>query len=307
MFYEHSVLEGYKASAKFQSSVYSLVFEKIGRVDVRAIGYLNIGYIINNITSDVIRLHIFIVTLRQLINAPLMLLVFSVMLVFEVGVYSLAGIGLIVLMIFVNILNGKLMSRFLNVKMSLSSTRNREMTFALSGMKSVKFNCWEAVVRDQILQLKAKENKAIWMFNSVNNLSEGLNTIAPSLAGFITVMLYNTLRTDKLSLERVFFVLAIFNTLLTPLKQLYFSYSSMEQVRVNLGRVQKLLSLPDFAEQVQDPRLPRGSAQLWAATSSYKERAFERRVMEILNKNEAQALRHSESQGRHSGSSAIIV
>lgn len=298
MFYEHSVLAGYKTSARFQSSVYSLVFEKIRRVDKRALKYLNVGYLINNITSDVIRLHIFIATARQLANAPIMLVLFTAILVVEVGVYSLAGLGIIVCMIMVNILNGKLLSRFLNLKMALSSLRNREMAFAISGIKSVKFNCWEDVLRAQIRRLKARENRAIWLFNSIYSLSESLNNIIPSLAGFATIVLYNVVREDNLSLERVFFILAVFNTLITPLKQFYFSYSSMEQVRVNLGRVQKLLSLPDSVGYAPDASIPRGSVLFEQLSSSYKARDFDRRVLGILNSNEPESLKRPVSAGR---------
>ena len=301
LFFEHSKLLGYFASALTQSSIYSLVFEKIQRVDLRAVSLLNIGHIINNITNDVVRAHIFIVTVRQLLNAPLMVLLFSVLLYVEVGAYALAGIGLVIIMLLLILLIGKLMARASQAKLKFSTARNHEMTFVLAGMKSVKFNCWEHVVLDKIRRLKKRENKFIFFLNSFRNISEGLGNVIPSVAGFITIVLYNVVNEEQMRLERVFFVLSIFNTLITPLKQFFFCYSNMEITRVSLGRIQKLLCLPDFTEGIQSQDLQKGEIRLDRCTMSYHERTFYDKIIADFKKNEYSKIKNETTQGGSSG------
>ena len=304
LFYEHAVLSGYFTSALAQSSIYSLVFEKIQKLDLRAASFLNVGHIINNITNDILRAHIFIVTMRQLFNAPLMLLLFSVLLYVEVGVYALAGIGLVIIMLLMILLIGRLMARASQAKLKLSTARNHEMTFVLGGMKSVKFNCWEHVVLEKILRLKKRENRFIFFLNSLRNVSEGLGNVIPSVAGFITIVLYNVVNEEQMRLERVFFVLSIFNTLITPLKQFFFCYSNMEITRVSLGRIQKLLCLPDFTEGVQNISLQKGEIWFDHCTASYHERTFYDKIITDFKKNEYSKIKNETTQV---GSTGVIT
>jgi ATP-binding cassette subfamily C (CFTR/MRP) protein 4 len=228
---------------------------------------------------------VFIVTIRQLFNAPFMLLLFCVLLYVEVGVFALAGIGLILLMLFIILLIGKLLAWASNWKLKFSTMRNHEMTFVLAGMKSVKFNCWEEVVIEKIRNLKARENKFIFVLNGLRSFSEGLGNSIPSIAGFLTIVLYNVSNTENMSLERVFFVLSIFNTLITPLKQFFYCYSNMEITRVSLSRIQKLLSLPDFKDSPDDASIKVGEVSFNNCTMSYKEKRFHEGILDGFKKS----------------------
>lgn len=249
---------------------------------MRAINYIDIGYLTNNITSDVIRVHIFIVTSIHIVATPLFLCFFLVILLIEIGVYCLAGIGILLLLLGITMVIGKFIAKATASKLKLSGVRNKETTFMLTGMKSIKFNCWEEVMEERIKDLKRQEKRWIYLYNALRNLLEGLYNITPTIAGFVTILIFNFVNEVNLELGRVFFVLASFNTLIVPLRFFYISYSNMEQVIVSLKNIESFLKMPDFQSQIQREALPIGQIQIKNCTSSYKERNFDKNVREKL-------------------------
>lgn len=306
------------ASVKSQLTAYGVIMQKLVKVDVRAIQYVNVGYLTNNISSDILRIHIFIATSRSLVVGPLMVVIFLVVLLVEVGVYSLAGIGMIALLFGLTILIGKLIAKATQRKLGLSSTRNKETTFAIVGMKSIKFNCWEPIITAKINSLKRQENASVFVLNGLRSLSQGLYNVIPTVSAFVIILLYNSLNDQKLPIDTVFFVLAIFNTLITPLLLVFFAYSNLEQVRVSLDRIQKLLSLPDFVDRTKDAALPIGEVRFCGCSSSYGDRDYHRNVLRLLgddgkagpaksaNKYSADTSRPPDSITRTDGFQAVL-
>ena len=270
------------ASIKSQLMAKAIIMEKLAGVDVRALQYVNIGFLTNNISSDIVRIHIFIVTSRSLVVGPLMVVAFMAVLLVEVGVYSLAGVGMIALLFGLTVLIGKLIAKATQRKLHFSSIRNKETTFAMTGMKSIKFNCWEPIVTAKIDSLKRRENWSVFTLNGLTSISQGLYNVIPTISAFVTIVLYNSLNDQKLPIDAVFFVLAIFNTLISPLQMLFTTYSNLEQVRVSLKRIKKLLGLPDFADQTRDARLPAGEVRFRNCSSSYSEPKYDQAVRRLL-------------------------
>jgi ABC-type bacteriocin/lantibiotic exporter with double-glycine peptidase domain len=200
-------------------------------------------------------------------------------LVHEIGVYSIAGIGVIILLLILIILIGKLISKATQSKLKLSSKRNEDVTFVLNGIKSIKFNCWEEVVYKKIIDQKQKENRDIFTLNAFENISNGLNNVIPTISGFITIVLYNSIEEEKLSLSQVFFILSAFGTLTSPLKFFYFAISGLQQVLVSMGRIQKLFQLPEHVSDIQNSSLPLGSIRFNECCPSYKEKDFEKKIL----------------------------
>lgn len=267
-----------RAVLHIKSAVYSSVCEKLQNTDIRATPYVDVGYIVNNITSDIMRLYSFTTTCQQLVTAPLLLVIFTIILISEIGVYSLGGIVVVVLLLMLTILIGKLISKATEAKLRFSGQRNAEVTFALSGIKSIKFNCWEDVMFQKINNLKNMENKAIFILNCLANLSNGLNNIIPTISGFITIVLYNSIESNKLSLAQVFFILSAFSTLSSPLKFFYYAYQGLEQVKVSTSRIQKLINLPDYVNDITDESLVIGNVEMINCSASYKEKKFHEEI-----------------------------
>ena len=263
-----------KASAQCRLTTYALIMEKLETVDIRALKHVNIGHLTNNVSSDIIRIHIFIITCRYIVIGPILLLIFTLVLLLEIGVYSLAGVSMVGLLLGLTIVIGKIIAKATQTKLRLSSMRNKEMAFAMEGIRSVKFNCWEPVIQDRINSLKKSENRSVFILNALQSLSDGLYKVIPSISAFIIIFLYNSLREQNMSLENVFFVLSIFNILSHPLKSFFSAYTSLQQVLVSLERIQRLLGLPDFTNKAFSTDLRKGQVHFVNCSSSYEEPDF---------------------------------
>ena len=272
---------------------------------MRAINYIDVGYLTNNITTDITRIYGFLMSSQHIITAPVMLVLFTIIVLTETGVYSLAGILMVVLLLGVIILIGNVISSATQNKLRLSSKRSKELTFAICGIKSIKFNCWEQIVHQRICEFKMQENKSIFILNGLQSISEGLNNVIPTISGFITILLFHSRANDHLSLGQVFFILSLFNTLVSPLKFFYYAFSNIEQVRVSMRRIQNLLDLPDLKKQAHATRLALGEVHFSNCSSSYKERSFHEKILAILKDKKQNSNEKLEFNGKMSKSLLI--
>lgn len=289
LIYDHKLASSAELGLKVKLAIFGLLFEKLGRLDIRAAPYTSIGQLTDNITTDMIRIFYSIITIYQYVIAPVLLLICCCILLVEVGVFALAGVSVIALLIALIMLIGKIVSRATQTKMRLSSLRNKETTFAISGIKSVKFNCWEEIVHRKIMDFKRRESKAVFTLNALTSVSNGFNNIFPSLAGFVTVLLYNYSSAEPLSLARLFFVLAIFNGMNIPLKIFSFALINLEQMKVSLKRLEHLLKLPDTPGPIPQGGLSVGEVRFSACTASFREKQFHRRILEMRGKAKTKA------------------
>ena len=130
--FNNGFLRANEGSSTSKLLMFGVIFEKLKNIDMRAINYIDIGYLTNNITSDVIRVHIFIVTSIHIVATPLFLCFFLVILLIEIGVYCLAGIGILLLLLGITMVIGKFIAKATASKLKLSGVRNKETTFMLT-------------------------------------------------------------------------------------------------------------------------------------------------------------------------------
>lgn len=297
LLFNHSAVIGRDATIKVKSALFSLIFDKLCSVDIRATGYTNIGHLSDNLTSDMTRIFFFMATLHYLLISPTVLVAFSVISVFEIGVSSLAGISVILLKISISVCISQLMTKATYTKMGFSGERNKETSFAIGGIKTIKFNCWEGIIFRKIRELKQKENWSVGLFNALNAISNSLYNVIPTIAGFVTILVYNSTHAQNLPLENVFFVLAMFNSVIIPLKFFYYAVVNLQQSRVCLGRIENLLCMPDSPAPPPVDDLASGEIRIADCTAAHSRKTFHERVLSSQKyKNEGKAAQQEQGE-----------
>ena len=135
LLFNHSAVIGRDATIKVKSALFSLIFDKLSSVDIRAIGFTNIGHLSDNLTSDMMSIFYCVCTVHYMLISPLVLGVLEVISVSEIGGSSLAGIDMILFFMGATVAISELISKATYAKMGLATERNKEISFAISGIK----------------------------------------------------------------------------------------------------------------------------------------------------------------------------
>lgn len=269
-------------------TIYGMVFRKMETVDMRAMSRINVGDLSNNITNDVMRVVIAIYTVHQSIISPCLVLMYMIILIFNISYYALGGLGIIVFIMFINILISRVIGRLTGIKLALNGQRNKEINFAIGGVKTLKFNAWEQITIQLLDSIRIKERNTIIKIIFLGSFSNILTYILPTLAGFICIILYNSFN-QNLAIADVFFIITIFNLLVTPLRVFLFGIMKFFEAKISLKRISKMLLLPDIKDAkekfyLDDKTIPKGNIRLQNVTFSYFDKEYEQKIEADLKK-----------------------
>jgi ATP-binding cassette subfamily C (CFTR/MRP) protein 10 len=271
-----------EASVVAMLTIYSLIFDKMDSVDMRAMSRINVGDLSNNITNDILRVVIAIFTGHQMIISPMLVTVYIIILILNIQYSALAGLLIIILIMFLNTFLSTVLGKLTAAKLKLNGLRNKEINFSIGGIKTIKFNGWEQITMDFLNDIRQKEKSVIRKILFLGSFSTILTYTLPSLAGFVCITIYNSTN-DNLSIANIFFIITIFNLLVTPLRVFFFGTMTFFEARVSLKRISKMLLLPDIKDEpekfyLDDSSLPKGNILFNGASFSYFDKNYEQRV-----------------------------
>lgn len=274
------------ASVVAMLTIYSIIFEKMNTIDMRAMSRINVGDLSNNITNDIMRVIIAIYTSHQMIISPLLVSVYIIILFLNIQVSALAGLAIIVLIMILNIVLSRIMGKLTAAKLKLNGLRNKEINFSIGGIKTIKFNGWEEITMDFLNQIRLKEKSVIRKIIFLGSISNILTYTLPSLAGFVCITIYNS-SNDNLTISNIFFIITIFNLLVTPLRVFFFGTMKFFEARVSLKRISRMLLLPDIKDEpekfyLDDETIIKGTVLFKKASFSYYDKHYEQKVEDRL-------------------------
>lgn len=278
---------------------------------------INAGTLSNNITNDMFRVTVSIFIAHYIFIAPVIIIVYLFILVFTIKYYALAGLGIIVFVMFLQVFMSLITAKINAVKLRLNSKRNQEINFSVKGIKSVKFNAWEDVSKQIINKVRAQEKSIILKLQLINSFSKVLNNFSPALASFACIVLYNKYE-ETLDLGTIFFIITIFNNLSSPLGMFFFGLSNFVQCLISLKRISTLLVLPDeegFENGKENSKsgaqseglsgyaldLPKGTVEFRDASFAYATKSFEDRIQKIYEKFKLTNLGNKKGKNKKGG------
>lgn len=203
------------------------------------------GEIVNLMSVDSDNVLNLIPFLNLLWSAPLQIGLGIYFLYVEVGMASLIGLlVMIILMIPGNLIITRKMKNQQKKFMLAKDARIKFTNEALSSMKIIKLYAWENSFKNQIMQLRQKELvclKHIAYLNSLNICFWSGSSIIVAL----TVFLFFTLRGGILTAQKAFTAIALLNIIRFPLSMLPSVINSSITAYVSVNRFVTFLNSPD--------------------------------------------------------------
>ena len=222
-------------------------------------------------------------------------MIYTAVLYYYISYYSLAGVGIAFLIMGILICLSKIVANISIKKLSWNDSRNKEMAFTLSGIKNVKLECWESIIKERLTIIRNKEKSLLLRLQFLRAFSDILIFSLPSLASFVSIVIYNSFEKEKLSLGAVFFVLTVFNLLVGPLKLFYFSLSNLFECIKSFNRIDVIMKLPELIPKPNhEPSLKIISME--KASFFYNNPEYDQRIKQIVER----------IQGKNSSTSKLI-
>eukprot|EP00357_Protocruzia_adherens_P031519 CAMPEP_0115001824 /NCGR_PEP_ID=MMETSP0216-20121206/17633_1 /TAXON_ID=223996 /ORGANISM="Protocruzia adherens, Strain Boccale" /LENGTH=1370 /DNA_ID=CAMNT_0002367287 /DNA_START=20 /DNA_END=4132 /DNA_ORIENTATION=+ len=218
-----------------------MIYEKILAISPNSEYIYQQGKVVNLIQVDVFKLKYFI----DMIPSALILIIqatLGIWLLFGfLGLSFLAGIGVILIVTFLNYRIGMISSKIQKQLMTKRDVRVRRTTELFTSVKIIKLFSWEQKFVDKVLEAREAELKERKRFIKWSLLGSFLLNVTPTAISTLTFVFYAGVAKKELDAPTIFAAMTIFNIIQGPIRGLPNLINSFIQNRVSLIRVQDFL------------------------------------------------------------------
>jgi len=228
-----------------RATVIGIIYRKTLKLSNKAKQTIGDGQIINLVSTDSARLQRLLGNLHYIWSGPFQLIVILVLLIRSLGVWSLIGFTIFLVVIPLQGYIMKLLAKLRKQTAVLTDQRVKRTQEIIGSMRVIKFFGWEKSFLNILKNLRKNELKrtrksvilsaeTVAIFNVIPFFSCALTFIAYSAAG-------NTLTAAK-----VFSSLAFFNMLRFPLAILPNTFSQLTEAYIAMKRLNNLLNAKEL-------------------------------------------------------------
>eukprot|EP00055_Hartaetosiga_balthica_P014403 m.78854 g.78854 ORF g.78854 m.78854 type:complete len:1517 (-) comp8586_c0_seq3:145-4695(-) len=235
--YFHRVM---KSGMRFRSALVTAIYKKSLVLSSKARQSTTSGEVVNLMAVDAQRFMDLTTYLNMIWSAPLQICLALYFLWQLMGVSTLAGVAVMILMV---PLNGYIASKSKNYQkrqMKHKDKRIKLINEILNGIRVLKLYAWEKAFGKFVFDVRTDELVVLKASGRLNALSALSWSMAPFLVSLATFVTYSLTGHD-LTAQTAFVSLALFNLLRFPLAMLPMLISALVEASVSVNRVRKFL------------------------------------------------------------------
>ncbi|CAH3027480.1 unnamed protein product [Porites evermanni] len=234
----------YLLGMKVKTALLGLIYEKALLLNNASRRQSSAGEMVNLMSVDTQRIMDLATYVNMLWSSPLQILVAIYLLSVSMGISILAGVGVLVLMIPLNLIVTR-QSRVQQVNQLVEKdSRILIMNEVLSGIKVLKLYAWEESFLSRIMHIRNNELRCLRNASCFNAVIEFTFTCAPFLVSFATFGVY-ILTGNELTASKAFLAMSLFNIIRFPFTILPFAVISFVQALVSIKRITEFLNLEE--------------------------------------------------------------
>ena len=244
------------AGVRLRAGVRALIFDKTLRLRVTAV---STGQAVSLLSNDTGRLLEACNYAEFLLSTPITILCALGVMLWLIGVSSLAGFAVLLLFTPLQARIGSVQGEQRRATAKITDERVRVMSELLTGIRLLKLYAFEAAFAEKVSAIRVRELSMLAKAAAVrilNNVAAFSLPVLVTLATFVT----NALMGNSLSPAQAFVVLSLFNVVRFPLGVLPQSTRNLSEALVAAQRVQAFLDLPEVSADDLPVELPRESA-----------------------------------------------
>ncbi|XP_071499116.1 ATP-binding cassette sub-family C member 8-like [Diadema antillarum] len=246
-----------------RSAIQSMVYEKSLRLSSYAItgGLMTTGQITNHMSIDAANIQGAFKMGIEMLTIPVKIGVILYLLYCQLGVPSLIGASLFIIIIPIQLFLAGLKTKYDKEIMIHADERMNMSSEMLKGMKLLKLYGWERLYCDFVKSARGKELNKLWKAYSVEATNWMINTGVPVAVKLVSFGIFSKLTGKDLTPDVAFSSLYLFYSLVDPMFTLPYTVSLNIAAYVSSNRIQAFLLAPEVDRQ----GLP--DANEWSETS----------------------------------------
>ena len=154
-----------------------------------------------------------------------------------------------------------IVSRRIRIRnMRVVDARVKLINEILTGIRVIKYYCWEKPFTGKIREVRAQELKLVTKMAWIMAAGfDCVTALVPCIVPLVCFSLYPSVLGKPLSSSVAFYLLSLFKMLQTPFTMFPVVMSNAVQFRVSMGRIERFLNLAECDESIVERDLPAGS------------------------------------------------
>ena len=154
-----------------------------------------------------------------------------------------------------------IVSRRIRIRnMRVVDARVKLINEVLTGIRVIKYYCWEKPFTGKIREVRAQELKLVTKMAWIMAAGfDCVTALVPCIVPLVCFSLYPSVLGKPLSSSVAFYLLSLFKMLQTPFTMFPVVMSNAVQFRVSMGRIERFLNLAECDESIVERDLPAGS------------------------------------------------
>nr|XP_056714411.1 multidrug resistance-associated protein 1-like isoform X2 [Euleptes europaea] len=237
-------------AVKIKTAMVGLLYKKSLNLSSSSRQKYTTGEIVNLMSTDVQQLMELTINLNLLWSAPFQILLAIIFLWQELGPSVLAGVGMLLLVVPVNVYIAAKVKQLKKSQSKNTDQRVKLLNEILHGIKILKLYAWEPSYQKKIMNIRESEITVLRSSGYLTTFSNLTLTCIPFLVSLATFGVYFLLdEKNVLTAAKVFTSISLFNILRLPLFDLPTVISAIAQAEVSLGRLENFLSSEDLDPQ----------------------------------------------------------
>ena len=117
---------------------------------------------------------------------------------------------------------------------------------SIKGIKMVKLNAWEEVVRNTLYRIRARERNIYKTLYFIQSVLGGMAAFLPHLSALAIFILYIIFRPGELTVAKIFSILANFGAIISPIRQLMFARITKTYADLGGARTLRILRIYNY-------------------------------------------------------------
>ncbi|XP_054163879.1 multidrug resistance-associated protein 1-like [Oppia nitens] len=234
-------------SMRIRSCVISTIYKKSLKLSSSGRKDFTTGEIVNLMSVDSQRIVEFVNMVNHLWSAPFQIILGLVLLWQQLGVATLAGIGLMLVLV---PFNAYITTKMRFVQTSIMKEKDKRvklMNEILNGIKVLKLYAWETSFRDLVMNFRKKECIALKSLAYLNAAMVFVFSSAPFFVGLFSFAAFVLISDDNiLDANKAFVSLSLFNIIRIPLGYLPLILSMGAMFLVSINRIDKYLNADEI-------------------------------------------------------------
>jgi ATP-binding cassette subfamily C (CFTR/MRP) protein 1 len=241
--------------------VRGLIFNKLSRLSREAISNLNLGNLTNIINHDTFKLQLMI-RLQGFVS--ILTVLSTVGFIYFIYFFNwLAIIFPAMFLIWLGIVFtcNHFLYLFQKTMIGYADKRAKLISECLSGIKNIKFECWEDISQDRIQHYRRLESKNLFFYFFIRNIMNSLMEMFTPLFLLVFLSLY-TINYGEITIDKAYLLISLCNMVQQPLKASVTLLDAYASVKVALARLNEFLEIPEIVQPTIDTSLPVGRVEL---------------------------------------------